>query len=322
MEKILSLVVPVYNIQDYLKDLVASLETQDLAPNLWEILFVNDGSTDESLKVGQLLTKKIDNARWISQENKGVSEARNVGLREAQGKFVWFVDADDFISKNILLKIKHFIDSYPTMDVLTMSQMKFTENGAKEYTVKYDTSELPCSGVEHMQKKESFTQVAIYAFCRSFLLENNLFFYPDIYHEDEEFYSRVFFFAKKVVYMPNIASYYRIREGSIMNSNNKEKRVDDLLKILVLLLDFSKKNKAPISLVRSRPICFSILNMSLENKLEKQGQSFFSLLKKEALVRNAFFKSLSFERQLFFKILLLFPSVLSWKIYKFFIRLL
>lgn len=96
----LSFVVPVYNAAQYLPECLDSLLAQDISD--YEIICVNDGSRDASPEILRQYAAEHGNIRVINKENGGVVSARNAGLSAAQGDYIWFVDADDFLLPNIL----------------------------------------------------------------------------------------------------------------------------------------------------------------------------------------------------------------------------
>lgn len=98
MEELISIIVPVYNMEKYIKKCVKSISNQSYR-NI-EIILVNDGSTDSSLDVCQYLSNCDNRIMLISQENKGVSAARNLGIESAHGCYICFVDADDYVSED------------------------------------------------------------------------------------------------------------------------------------------------------------------------------------------------------------------------------
>ena len=99
---LLSIVIPVYNLEEYLARCLDSIISQNYDKNNYEIIIVNDGSTDGSQNVIDGYANKYENVSAIYQENSGVSEARNKGLKVAKGEYVWFIDGDDYISKGSL----------------------------------------------------------------------------------------------------------------------------------------------------------------------------------------------------------------------------
>ena len=114
---LLSIIVPFYNAMPYLGELLNSIESQELT-NV-ELIFVNDGSTDNYRAVLDCFIKKHVNTRLISTENRGVGHAKNVGISYAVGDYIWFVDADDMICSNAIDNIKHKLETcYYKADIL------------------------------------------------------------------------------------------------------------------------------------------------------------------------------------------------------------
>lgn len=102
----LSIIIPVYNAERYLAECLDSCLNQDLPPEDYEILCIDDGSTDGSAEILSTYSKSHPNVRGYTKENGGVSSARNLGLEHAQGDYIWFVDADDVISEKALMDLK------------------------------------------------------------------------------------------------------------------------------------------------------------------------------------------------------------------------
>ena len=102
----LSIIIPIYNCEEYLADCLKSCCEQNINQTDYEIICVNDGSTDQSITIISEFQEKHDNIILINQNNHGVSSARNAGLRIARGSYIWFVDSDDFIKKDVLLSLK------------------------------------------------------------------------------------------------------------------------------------------------------------------------------------------------------------------------
>lgn len=100
--KQLSIIIPVYNTGKYLDDCLTSLLHQDIPHEQYEIICVNDGSTDNSLEILNGYASDNENIQVIDQQNAGHAAARNVGLQAAQGRYVWFVDSDDYIDAGCL----------------------------------------------------------------------------------------------------------------------------------------------------------------------------------------------------------------------------
>lgn len=94
----LSIIIPVYNTEKYVGECLDSSVEQDILKNEYEIICIDDGSTDGSLNVLTEYSNKYENIHVYSQKNQGVSAARNAGISVASGKYVWFVDSDDYIA--------------------------------------------------------------------------------------------------------------------------------------------------------------------------------------------------------------------------------
>ena len=94
---LLSLILPIYNVEKYLPVCLDSLIKQDIDELKYEIICVNDGSTDSCEQIILKYQKKHRNIKLINKKNSGVSQTRNIGLKAAKGKFIWFIDPDDFV---------------------------------------------------------------------------------------------------------------------------------------------------------------------------------------------------------------------------------
>ena len=123
----ISVVIPLYNKQDAIKKTLASVLTQTY--NDWECIVVNDGSTDDSFFVVQEIIKdyKTKNIRLINQENGGVSKARNTGVKEANGDYIAFLDADDFWEPTYLEELNQLICDYPNAGIYGIGYSKIID---------------------------------------------------------------------------------------------------------------------------------------------------------------------------------------------------
>ena len=103
----ISIIIPIYNVEKYVEECINSVINQSIKKNI-EIILVNDGSTDLSRSKIEKY-KLLDNIKIIDKENGGLSSARNIGICEAIGKYIVFIDSDDFIEKNFLEKLYNYI---------------------------------------------------------------------------------------------------------------------------------------------------------------------------------------------------------------------
>ena len=127
MNPLISIIIPVYNVEKYLRECLDSVLSQSCSE--YEVICVNDGSTDGSLTILKEYAKKIDKIQIIDQKNNGLSGARNAGINEANGDYNLLLDSDDWIEQNTIEILKKHIDG---QDVLCFNGRRFFEDGSIE----------------------------------------------------------------------------------------------------------------------------------------------------------------------------------------------
>lgn len=223
----LSIIIPVYNVEKYLLRCLNSCANQDIASADYEIIIVNDGSPDESKVIAEEFVAKHPNARLINQENGGLSVARNNGLKEACGKYVWFVDSDDWIESNCLNEIVEKMDS-GNLDMLQIGYLEAYDDGR---TIPSNRGFFEgCNAGREVMKSiyvPAPAQFTIYR--RNFLTKYDLTFFPKIYHEDAEFKPRALFYSQRFASLnKHVYYYYQRPKGSIMSSYSLKRGMDVL----------------------------------------------------------------------------------------------
>lgn len=180
----LSIIIPMFNVELYIEKCLLSCLHQDVPSSEYEIVVVNDGSPDNSLQIAEHIASTVDNVTVVSQENGGLSVARNTGLLHAKGEYVWFVDSDDWIEENCLAGILKRLDKTQP-DFLQLQYRLAYDDESNDKDV-YCTVDGVVSGVQQINNGDvpHPAQFAIYR--KNFLIENNLLFYPGIFHEDSE----------------------------------------------------------------------------------------------------------------------------------------
>lgn len=235
-----SVIVPVYNVQAYIRESVLSILNQTMCD--FEVIIVNDGSTDQSIEIISDLIDEYDNITLINQENKGLSNARNTGLKVANGEYISFVDSDDFIGENFLATLYKEAKKYD-LDIACGSYIRFYEN--KKFFQDSREDELytktEITGVEFLycQLKKNNYRMEVWddLYKRSFLEKNSLIFYDGLMHEDELFTPLALLAARRVKLVKDYNYFYRQRSTGIMGSGSKQKSIKDLIKIINLLND-------------------------------------------------------------------------------------
>lgn len=217
----LSIIVPAYKVERFISQCLESCINQDIAKEDYEIIVVDDGSPDSSYEIAHKLEATHPIIRIIRQENQGLSMARNHGLAEAQGEWVWFIDSDDWIKENCLGMIVE------EMERTKASIMRI--NGCFE--------DQPKRGQCHYQGKKSWEEalgyqfeacVPFYIYKRAFLEENQLTFTPKIYFEDSEFTPRALRAAGELAYLDKTLYFVRKNEQSITHTASPKKAFDAL----------------------------------------------------------------------------------------------
>lgn len=234
----LSIIIPVYNVEQYLKKCLDSIFNNNI--DLFEVVIVNDGTPDNSMEIVSEFTKKYKNILVINQENKGLSEARNEGAKHVNGKYMWFVDSDDWLVEGAINNILNFI-SLKELDVLAID---YTYSTGEKSTVKnYAKQGVIYTGNEYLNINYVQNPVQYYIINSSFYKKNKLSFKKGIYHEDSLFTPIALYYAKRVMFFNTSSYIYNVREGSIMTSSNATlKHCIDMISVSDDLLHFIISN--------------------------------------------------------------------------------
>lgn len=232
---ILSIIIPAYNVEKYLDECLSSCFRQDLDVSEYEVIIVNDGSTDATPEIAGRWEAEHGNIKLISQHNKGLSEARNAGMSIACGTYIMFIDSDDWIADNCLKKLTDTCMEHDA-DMLRIGAAKI-KDGRTHTLSSYKVTGKVQRGRELL--KERFNVSALLAIYKSgFLKSNRLVFHPGILHEDNEFSPRAYYMAERVVSINDLIYYVRETPGSITRTVNP-KRMHDLIIVVGRLLDFA-----------------------------------------------------------------------------------
>ena len=234
----LSVIVPVYYVEQYLHKCVDSLLQQDLPSEDYEIILVDDGSPDGCGRICDEYALSFSNIKVIHRENGGLSAARNSGIGVAQGEFVQFVDSDDYLEHNVLLTLveKMEVDS---LDILRFNYRNVNEsyevfepNKASKLFVDY--RDEVCEGLTFLTERLGFGCYAWQFVIRREILDGCLF-KEGVYLEDTEWTPRLLYRAQRVSSIDLMVYNYLIRKGSITQSvdeRKKRKLLDDELSLI------------------------------------------------------------------------------------------
>ena len=217
-----SFIVPVYNTEKYLKKCLDSLVNQTYKD--FEIIVINDGSTDDSIKIINSYIKKYKNIILVDQKNGGLSDARNNGVKKAKGNYLIFIDSDDYVEKDLLKNIDNNIED---VDVLRYQIITEDDNGSNRHDFNEEEFSMT-TGYEAFKKITNYHFVEpawCYVYKKDYFMENKFTFKKGIYHEDFALIPYVIYKARKVKSINYLGYHYITREGSIMNNNDYKKTV-------------------------------------------------------------------------------------------------
>ncbi len=245
---ILSIVVNMYNTAKYMPKCMDSLLEQDILPSDYEIILVNDGSTDNSLSMANEYQNRSEELelfpkiKIVNQENKGLAAARNAGVDVAEGKYLCFVDPDDYIEKNSLNELLSIMEE-KNLDILRFNYQKVDEeyNNLPDFQseAEFDYSEGIMTGIDFLKNRLGIAcYVWPYIYRLDLIKSNNIRFIETCYFDDTPWLPRVMQKAQRVECIPVRHQYYLQRQGSMVRTNNIEsikRKVDGQIKLLTLL---------------------------------------------------------------------------------------
>lgn len=237
MNKYISFIVPVYNVEAYLQQCLDSLLDQDISSELYEIILVDDGSTDSSGRICDQYSANYENINCFHKINGGLSDARNYGMKIAIGKYILFLDSDDYIRKDILGTIIKQCKEQGEPDIFFLQAQKVFPNGElKNCDKEMDMNALNANRetvIRYLANRDMYPASACFKMVeRKLLIDNGIRFKKGQLSEDYEWSLMVF--LKASTYGCCNENYYFYRQGrkdSITNSVS-ERHILDLFKII------------------------------------------------------------------------------------------
>ena len=219
-----SVIIPVYNVENYLKQCLDSICAQTLKDI--EIICINDGSTDNSGNILDKYAQKDSRFVIINKNNEGVSIARNTGISCAEGEFICFVDSDDYIDKDYLEKLYNAAIEY-NCDIACCGFVRF-HGIRKSIRKKIDKTKVLKTIDEKIEienlPEHNYVWNKLYR--RKSFIEHNLQFVPHRYFEDIEIVIKILNSMGDMVTVPDIHYYYRKNPTSIVHTQSTKKRQD------------------------------------------------------------------------------------------------
>lgn len=247
-EILLTIVLPIYNVENYLRQAMESILKSKNVNDI-EIILVDDGSTDSSGRIADEYICRANYVRVFHKVNGGLSDARNYGFFRASGNYVMFMDSDDILDTEFfddaIEKLRIFDVDAILWDASLVNgrgekindkkkEAYFTHSGVEKNEVLSGSTLIEQQLEDH---NDFVTTVWLGAYKREFIINNSLLFEKGILHEDELWTPKMLLLANKILYIPNRVYQYRIREDSIMTGNvkNRSKNISSLIYIFSTL---------------------------------------------------------------------------------------
>ena len=225
----ISIIVPVYMVEQYLNRCVNSIINQTYG-NL-EILLVDDGSLDDCPSMCDIWAKKDERIKVIHKKNGGLSDARNKGIDEATGEYLLFVDSDDYLEEDACEKLLCTMKKTDADFVVGVireirdNKIFYQKRTNVENNIVYTNKEFIIKSID---ANEWYAPSVINLYKTAFINQHSLKFKIGLLHEDIEMLPRVYLAADRIGYIDYPFYNYEIREQSIMTSDNREKKVDSI----------------------------------------------------------------------------------------------
>lgn len=237
----ISLIIPVYNAELYLRKTLDSVLNQTYKD--FEVVAINDGSTDSSLNILEEYKLKFDKITIINQNNKGIGITRNEGIKAAKGEYISFLDSDDFISNDYLETLYKLITKSDA-DISCCNFNFYSDHGIN-FPMPFSCKPGVYSSDEAL--KNLILDLTIHHFSWGKLYKRELFINNDIkfynmYFEDVATCPKIFYFAKKVAITNKSMYYYRRHRSSILSTLNSI-QINDLIISVGILRSFLESKK-------------------------------------------------------------------------------
>ena len=274
----LSFIIPMYNAEKYIGNCLDSILNSDLPQDQYEVLVIDDGSEDKGTEIALNYVDKYCNISYLVQENQGQSTARNNGIKQSQGEYIWCVDSDDKLDSKQLQRVFGILNDNENLDILGVQLQRVTEEGGilgKECSQPTVTHNQVLSGRDAIIKGYNPSSICALIVKRELILDNNIFFVKGITHQDVELTYRLMPRANKVLFTDIVPYIYINHPNSTSKSLDPQKKIkyvkDDIYIInsFKALSDYYASSDPLLSKVifnRSQNVLFSLICSLFKNK--------------------------------------------------------
>ncbi|HFI0568222.1 TPA: glycosyltransferase family 2 protein [Streptococcus suis] len=285
MKDLVSIIVPIYNVEKFLPRCIESICNQTYE-NI-EILLINDGSTDESEQICVDFMARDPRIRYFLKENGGLSDARNYGIERACGKYLAFIDSDDFVESDFILRLYDALVQQ-NASVAIAGFSKVDENGTILKKEQLENEELVLTGREVCKKLHSEKgQVFVVAWNKLYKKElfTNLKYAKGKLHEDEYLAYQLFYEIERIAIVEEFLYYYVERRESITRTQMTDLRFECLIEYQLLRIDFfNSKNDSELLTLNQQAFLLFVIQFL------EQNRSGFVTPEKKAKLRGLYTK--------------------------------
>ncbi len=236
--KFLSIIIPIYNGENYIKHCLKSIYNSSNILDRFEVIIIDDESPDKSIDIINEFKNQYTNITIFSQKNKGLGGARNSGINLAKGEYIWFIDQDDWITEGAIYRISQFINSYKP-EILSFEYQY--PSGARSSIKNYAKCGQIYTGKEFLNMNVVENPVWHYVIKTSFISEYKLRF-QEINHEDTLFTTTAFYYAQSVIYDNSVNYIYNLRNNSLSSTLASLEHCLDLNNVILKLNHFKSIN--------------------------------------------------------------------------------
>lgn len=231
-----SIIVPVYNVEKYVKKCIKSLMNQTLKDI--EIIVVDDGSTDNSISIVEELSKEDERIKIFHKTNGGLSDARNYGLKKAKGKYIAFLDSDDYVKSELYQKMYEKAKKEKS-DMVECNFFWAYPKDANNSSLKKDIGEKYNNQIEMMEKARVVAWNKLY---KKEIIDNvGVEFPKGLRYEDIEFFYKLIPYIENVSFVKQPMIYYVQRKESIVNTQNE--KTSDIFEVFENVFSYYKEHQ-------------------------------------------------------------------------------